>query len=125
MFPSRTLRPAVLCLAALTAAQPAAAIDRRRRALEPWPRLATFFTRGDGQRSRLVIEECVVEPPAAAGATALAPGAVIEAAGDRLVVACGGGTALAIQRLVPEGRRSMSAAEFLRGSPLVAGARLG
>ena len=105
--------------------QPAIAIERRRRALEPWPRLATFFTRGDGQRSRLVIEECVVESPAAAGETDLAPGTVIEAAGERLVVACGGGTALAILRLVPEGRRSMSAAEFLRGSPLVAGSRLG
>jgi methionyl-tRNA formyltransferase len=46
-------------------------------------------------------------------------------------VACGsetaGGpaTALEIARLVPEGRRSMSAAEFLRGSPLHAGSRLG
>lgn len=101
--------------------QPAVAIERRRRALEPWPRLATFFTRGDGQRSRLVIEECVVVQ----GDAATAPGTVIEATGDRLVVACGGGTAVAIQRLVPEGRRSMSAAEFLRGSPVVAGSRLG
>jgi len=100
--------------------QSAAAIARRRRALEPWPRLATFFTRGDGQRSRLVIEECTAAPDA----TDLAPGTVIEAADDRLVVACGGGTALAILRLVPEGRRSMSAAEFLRGSPLHTGSRL-
>jgi methionyl-tRNA formyltransferase len=105
--------------------QPAAVIERRRRALEPWPRLATFFTRGDGQRSRLVIEECGENNTAAPGATDLAAGTVIEAAGDRLVVACGGGTALEIKRLVPEGRRSMSAAEFLRGSPLHAGSRLG
>jgi methionyl-tRNA formyltransferase len=101
--------------------QPAAAIERRRRALEPWPRLATFFTRGDGQRSRLVIEECVVVP----GDAGIVSGTVLAAAGDRLEVACGGGTALAIQRLVPEGRRSMSTAEFLRGSALVTGCRLG
>jgi methionyl-tRNA formyltransferase len=44
---------------------------------------------------------------------------------ERITVACGGGTALAILRLVPEGRRSMSAAEFLRGSPLLPGAVLG
>jgi methionyl-tRNA formyltransferase len=105
--------------------QPAAAIERRRRALEPWPRLATFFTRGDGQRSRLVIEECAENHTTAPDAPDVAPGTVIEAAGDRFVVACGGGTALEILRLVPEGRRSMSAAEFLRGSPLHAGSRLG
>jgi methionyl-tRNA formyltransferase len=105
--------------------QSAAAIDRRRRALEPWPRLATFFTRGDGGRSRLVIEDCVAESRAVACETDLEPGRVIEAAGDRFVVACGGGTALAILRLVPEGRRSMSAAEFLRGSSLHHGSRLG
>jgi hypothetical protein len=56
---------------------------------------------------------------------------MVVATGGRLVVACGaekdGGpaTALEIDRLVPEGRRSMSAAEFLRGSPLCAGSRLG
>jgi len=136
---------------------PAARIERLRRALEPWPRAATFFDRGDGQRQRLVIEDCRVADvapagfpgggspaaavpacggsPAAAvpacGGSPAAAGTVLVATGDRLVVACGpetaGGpaTALEIARLVPEGRRSMSAAEFLRGSPLHAGSRLG
>jgi methionyl-tRNA formyltransferase len=40
-------------------------------------------------------------------------------------VACGSGTALAITRLVPEGRRGMSAAEFLRGHGVRPGTRLG
>jgi methionyl-tRNA formyltransferase len=102
--------------------EPAARIERLRRALEPWPRAATFFTRGDGTRQRLVLEDLVVEPTTALQAV---PGTVVEAADDRLVVACGDGTAVRILRLVPEGRRSMSSGEFLRGSPLVPGARLG
>ncbi|MFM8953587.1 MAG: methionyl-tRNA formyltransferase [Planctomycetaceae bacterium] len=97
-------------------------IERMRRALEPWPRATTFFTRGDGVRQRLVLEDLAV---VASPAPDTAAGTVLVAGGDRLVVACGGGTALEILRLVPEGRRSMSAAEFLRGSPLREGTRLG
>ena len=104
---------------------PAVRIERLRRALEPWPRLATFFTRGDGQALRLVLEDVAAVPAAEATVPVAAPGTVLVAADDRFVVACGAGTALEILRLVPEGRRSMSAAEFLRGSPLLAGARLG
>ena len=105
----------------------AARIERLRRALEPWPRATTFFERGDGVRQRLVLEEIAVADTAAGGSggTAALPGTVLVAGGERLVVACGGGTAVEIRRLVPEGRRSMSAAEFLRGSPLRVGARLG
>jgi methionyl-tRNA formyltransferase len=97
-------------------------IERMRRALEPWPRATTFFERGDGVRQRLVLENVAVAASPAAGAAA---GTVLVAGGDRFVVACGGGTAVEILRLVPEGRRSMSAAEFLRGSPLREGSRLG
>lgn len=103
--------------------QPAATIERLRRALEPWPRLTTFFTRGDGVRQRLVLEDVeVTERPEAAG---VAPGSVLDTSGGRIVVACGGGSAVAITRVVPEGRRGMSAADFLRGSPLLPGAVLG
>ncbi|MFM7244744.1 MAG: methionyl-tRNA formyltransferase, partial [Planctomycetaceae bacterium] len=104
--------------------QPAAVLERLRRALEPWPRLTTFVTRGDGQRQRLVLDdvELAAHPAAASG---VAPGTVLDTSGGRLVVACGNGTALAITRVVPEGRRSMPAADFLRGSPLLPGAVLG
>lgn len=101
---------------------PAARLERMRRAYEPWPRLTTQFVRGDGLPQRLVLEDVTVsERPAAAAA----PGTVLEASAGRLVVACGGGSALEIVRVVPEGRRGMSAAEFLRGSPLREGMRLG
>jgi len=102
--------------------QPASVIERLRRALEPWPRLTAFFTRGDGHRQRLVLEDVEEAPhPAAAAAE---PGTVLDTSGGRLVVACGRGTALAITRVVPEGRRSMPAADFLRGSSLLPGAKL-
>ena len=42
-----------------------------------------------------------------------------------MVVACGGGSALVITALVPEGKRQMTAGDFLRGSPLRPGHRLG
>ncbi len=100
---------------------PAARIERQRRALDPWPRATTFFTRADGVRQRLVLADVQVAPTA----TAFTPGTVTSTADGTLIVACGDTTALEILRLVPEGRREMSAAEFLRGSPLAAGARLG
>lgn len=111
--------------------QPAVAIERLRRALDPWPRAATFFTRADGVRQRLVITAADVAPaeefPTAAAAPE--PGTVLAAEPapepGRIVAACGDGTALAITQLVPEGKRAMTAAEFLRGSPLRPGARLG
>ena len=105
--------------------QPAARIEWQRRALEPWPRAATFFSRGDGVRQRLVLEQVEVVPLPAAAQADVAPGTVLATTDERIVVACGAGTALAVLRLVPEGRRSMSAAEFLRGSPLLPGMRLG
>lgn len=102
---------------------PAAALERLRRALEPWPRLTTFLTRGDGQRQRLVLDDVEVLPAAELGP--VPPGTVLDTSGGRIVVACGGGTAVAITRVVPEGRRAMTAADFLRGSPLLPGAVLG
>jgi methionyl-tRNA formyltransferase len=102
---------------------PATRIERLRRALEPWPRATTFFTRGDGERQRLVLADVeVTADPRAAPATA---GEVLDTTAGRIVVACGEGTALAITAVVPEGRRAMAAADFLRGSPLLPGMRLG
>jgi methionyl-tRNA formyltransferase len=109
--------------------RPAAAIERMRRAFDPWPRAVTFFERADEVRQRLVLAALEVASPEEFPASAAEPGTVIaaEPAPDpgRIVVACGGGTALVIARLVPEGKRAMAAAEFLRGSPLRAGSRLG
>jgi methionyl-tRNA formyltransferase len=50
---------------------------------------------------------------------------VLRAAGDDLVVACGEGTALRILEIQPEGRRTMTAREFLAGRRLTAVDRFG
>jgi methionyl-tRNA formyltransferase len=107
---------------------PAAQIERMRRALDPWPRLASFLREGDGRTPlRIVLEDVAVGNAAAAtpGATPPAPGTILSADDTGIVVACGAGTRLVIRRLVPEGRKSMSAAEFLRGRSLFSAARFG
>ena len=53
----------------------------------------------------------------------LAPGTIVHAAGDDLVVACGDRTMLRVLELQPEGRRTMTAREFLAGRGVAAGAR--
>jgi methionyl-tRNA formyltransferase len=103
--------------------QPAARIERMRRALEPWPRTTAFLARAGGDPLRLVLEDVAVDPDHAAAAAGAAPGTILSSGDAGIVVACGGGTALLIRRLVPEGRRGMTTAEFLRGSPIQPGMR--
>jgi len=103
--------------------QPAVRIERMRRALEPWPRTTAFLARSGGDPLRIVLEEVAVDADHAVAAATAAPGAILAAGEAGIVVACGGGSALAIRRVVPEGRRGMTAAEFLRGSPILPGMR--
>lgn len=86
--------------------QDAAALDRRVRALTPWP--GCFFTHGQ-ETLRLLAAE-----PAEGGG---APGLVLDAAPT---IACGQG-ALRLTRLQRAGRAPMAAAEFLRGYALAPG----
>lgn len=52
------------------------------------------------------------------------PGQVLEA-GERLVVACGGNTALELCEIQLEGKKKLHAQEFLRGHPVPVGTALG
>jgi methionyl-tRNA formyltransferase len=108
---------------------PAARIARMRRALEPWPRTATFLHAGAGRPPlRVVLEDVAVVDASAVDRTAdaaVAPGSILSADDAGLVVACGENSRLVIRRLVPEGKRSMSAAEFARGHALFNAARFG
>ena len=112
---------------------PASRIERMRRALEPWPRTATFLHAGaDRPPVRVVLEEVAVVDESAAGRAAdptvapgFTPGSILSADDAGLVVACGENTRLVVRRLVPEGKRSMSAAEFARGHALFSTARFG
>jgi methionyl-tRNA formyltransferase len=95
---------------------PARSIHNKVRGLQPWPLAATTL-RG----VRYVIRRSALTGQI----TAAAPGAIAVAHGDDLIVAAGGGSALRILELQPEGRRAMTAREFLAGHRLVVGDRFG
>ncbi len=86
--------------------RPAAELDRRVRALTPWP--GTFF-----HHSGEAIRVLAAEPAEGAGP----PGTVLD---DAPTVACGGG-ALRLRRLQRPGRAPLAADAFLRGFPLPPG----
>jgi methionyl-tRNA formyltransferase len=90
--------------------QDAAALERRVRALNPWP--GTFFTHG-GEQIRVL----AAHPEPGSGA----PGTVLDDAG---LIACGSG-ALRLARLQRPGRAPQPADAFLRGYPLPRGRVLG
>jgi methionyl-tRNA formyltransferase len=95
----------------------AAAIERRVRGFQPWPNAHTTL-----QSRRLIIRQASVEE---LQQPATQPGEIVEALGDRLLVACGAGTALRILELQPEDSRRMSARDFLNGSHIKVGHVLG
>jgi methionyl-tRNA formyltransferase len=86
----------------------ASAIHNQIRGLYPWPHAFSFV---DGRR--LILLRSAIEP----GGCADPPGTVIEAAGDRLIVATGDGM-LRLISVQPEGKRALSARDFLAGHPL-------
>jgi methionyl-tRNA formyltransferase len=96
--------------------RPAAAIHNQIRGLQPWPRAFTFL---DG--ARLVLHEARVSADAAGEAR---PGTILRT--DRgLTVAAGDRRAIDVIELQPEGRRVMTAREFVAGHPGLIGRRLG
>jgi methionyl-tRNA formyltransferase len=93
------------------------AIERRIRGFQPWP---NAHTRLDSRR--ITLWRAQEEPTNASSSTA---GLVLEAHGDRLVVSCGDQTALRVFELQPEGGRRMTTRDFLNGTHLQAGTKLG
>jgi methionyl-tRNA formyltransferase len=92
----------------------------RWRGFQPWP---GAFTMLDGKK--LIVHRMQVASglPGALSAQ-LEPGRVVLDA-QRLLVQCAAGTWLELVEVQLEGRRRLSAPEFLRGHPMVSGARLG
>jgi methionyl-tRNA formyltransferase len=98
-------------------AMDASAIDRRVRGFQPWPNAHTTL-----HSRRLIIRNAMAE---ALHTSSGQPGQIVEAHGDRLLVACGSETALRILQLQPEDSRRMSARDFLNGAHLKTGDLLG
>jgi methionyl-tRNA formyltransferase len=96
-------------------AWPAVRVHNVIRGLHPWPHAFTFH---HGRRVILIRSRV--------GNTSadLTPGTIVEASGDRLLVATGDGV-LELLTVQAEGKRPMSVREFLAGHKLAAGDRLG
>ena len=98
---------------------PAQEIKNRVRALRPWPRAFTNWHRAEGGPIRLNIDRVAV----VASESKSLPGTVIEA--DMRLIVASGEKAIELLELQPAGKRSMSAADFLRGNRVTVGDRLG
>lgn len=99
--------------AAIDWTRPADALARRVRAFDPFPG-AHFVCEGEA------VKLWEAEPVAGRGA----PGEVLAAGPEALVVACGEG-ALALRRVQRPGGRRQTVREWLAARPLAAGTRLG
>ena len=104
--------------------RPAAELAARLRGFTPWP---GAFTTLDGKVLKVHAARALPAPADApepgAPQAPTAPGAA-RATPEGLLVRCGGGTALLLTELQPEGKRRMPAADFLHGlggRPLVLG----
>lgn len=106
-------------------------IDCQVRALQPWPTAyTTLVTQSPADQPResplrLIVLEVAASPaqPTLPATPDVPPGTVVFADRKRLVVQAGKG-AVEIMRLRPEGKRAMSAAEFLAGRQVTIGDRL-
>ena len=86
-------------------------IERRVRAMSPWP---GAFARVAGSSAILKIHKARISP--ASGP----PGTVLSGGSYGILVAAGGGS-LVLEEVQLEGRRRLSAPEFLRGFPIPSG----
>jgi methionyl-tRNA formyltransferase len=107
---------------------PATGIHNLIRGLHPWPHAFSFL----GGKRFILLRSLVAaenEPGTSAVisdvqrvATSIEPGTILEANGDRLTIATGAG-GLRVTEIQAEGKRPMSAREFLAGHRLTAGDR--
>jgi methionyl-tRNA formyltransferase len=94
--------------------RPADELERRVRALNPWPGTATQWA---GRRLKILAARAEPAPPGVVAP----PGTVID---EDLGILCGAGV-LRPERLQLEGRAALERAAFLRGHPIAPGSRLG
>jgi methionyl-tRNA formyltransferase len=100
--------------------KPADIIKNQIRALEPWPKTYTYWHRPGGTPLRLIPGPAKV----VAGDASAPPGCVLEASGERLLIATPQ-QAVQLAAVQPAGKRMLSIAEFLRGYRVMPGERFG
>ncbi len=102
------------------AARTAIELKNRWRGFQPWP---GAFTTLDGKK--LIVHRLEVAAAPHSAESALAEPGQLRIENHRLFAACAENTWLELLELQLEGKKRLIAAEFLRGSPLAANARLG
>ena len=98
--------------------EPAGRVHDRVRGLQPWP--VAWARLGP---DRVAVRRTKPLPASAGVSAAADPGTIVRATGDELIASCGHDTHIQILELQPEGRRTMSAREFLAGRAIAAGSR--
>ncbi len=92
-------------------------IERHVRGFQPWPNAYTYW-----KSQRLILWRATPHTdPQSSGA----PGEVIAAHGDDVIVSCGEKTTLRLLELQLEAKRRMTARDFLNGTHLKVGDRFG
>ena len=95
------------------------------RGMQPWPKTYTFWHRQDGEPLRLIVgpirlaNDFRLDPD-----VEHTPGTVVSTENHRLIVATGSGC-VELTGIQPSGKRSLSAAEFLRGYQVQVGDLMG
>ena len=97
------------------------AIRNQVRAMEPWPKTYTFWHRPKGPPMRLILGPVELAETSDPDAP---PGTVLEAPGDRIVIATGE-RAVVVQTVQPAGKRLLEVREFLRGYHVQPGEHFG
>ena len=101
---------------------PARRIHDHVRGLHPWPHACAFF---EGQRLIVLRTSVGVAPipPTPQESTRAVPGEIVATDDGAVSVACGDGGLLRVEVVQPEGRRSMTAREFMAGRRVRPGQR--
>lgn len=97
----------------------AEAIERKIRAFDPWPGTFAIFRDAGGAERKVKIFSAALEP----AAEAAKPGELVARGEPAILVAARGGV-LRLRELQLEGKKRMSAADFVRGQPWIANASI-
>jgi hypothetical protein len=94
----------------------AAVLERKVRAYHNWPSIAFRVA----IRGRIISVKITKASATSFKAPGAVPGKITAFADNRIMVSCGSGSLL-LDRIVPEGKKEMSVADFLNGAHLSAG----